>query len=81
MDALEREIRLLQTELQVRQMLATNTASLVLDRHAGGADASRTVEQGDPEPGRLNNADARRQVSCETLTAIHFAFRVWGLPR
>ncbi|MCQ9136923.1 hypothetical protein KMS84_40125, partial [Streptomyces sp. IBSBF 2807] len=47
-DALEREIRLLQTELQVRQMLATNTASLVLDRHAGGADASRTVEQGDP---------------------------------
>ena len=61
MDALEREIRLLQTELQVRQMLATNTASLVLDRHAGGADASRTVEQGDPEPGRLNNADARRK--------------------
>lgn len=60
-DTLEREIRLLQTELQVRQMLATNTASLVLDRHAGGADASRTVEQGDPEPGRLNDADARRK--------------------
>ena len=60
-DALEREIRLLQTELQVRQMLATNTARLVLDRHAGGADASRTVEQGDPEPGRLNDADARRK--------------------
>ncbi|QYN03636.1 integrating conjugative element protein [Pseudomonas protegens] len=60
-DALEREIRLLQTELQVRQMLATNTASLVLDRHSGGADASRTVGQGDPEPGRLNNADARRK--------------------
>ncbi|MNR38356.1 hypothetical protein D3C85_1564520 [compost metagenome] len=60
-DALEREIRLLQTELQVRQMLATNTASLVLDRHAGGADASRTVEQGDPEPGRLNDADTRRK--------------------
>ena len=31
---------LLQTELQVRQSLATNTASLVLDRHAGGAVAS-----------------------------------------
>ena len=60
-DTLEREIRLLQTELQVRQILATNTASLVLDRHAGGADASRTVEQGDPEPGRLNDADARRK--------------------
>ena len=60
-DALEREIRLLQTELQVRQMLATNTASLALDRHAGGAEASRTVEQGDPEPGRLNDADARQE--------------------
>lgn len=60
-DTLEREIRLLQTELQIRQMLATNTASLVLDRHAGGADASRTLEQGDPEPGRLNDADARRK--------------------
>jgi len=60
-DALEREIRLLQTEMQVRQMLTTNTASLVLDRHAGGADASRIVEQGDPEPGRLNDADARRK--------------------
>ena len=60
-DALEREIRLLQTELQVRQMLATNTASLVLDRHAGGAEASRSVEQGDPEPGRLNDADARQE--------------------
>nr|WP_244527349.1 integrating conjugative element protein [Pseudomonas borbori] len=60
-NALEREIRLLQTELQVRQMLATNTASLALDRHAGGAEASRTVEQGDPEPGRLNDADARQE--------------------
>jgi len=60
-DTLEREIRMLQTELQVRQILATNTASLALDRHAGGADASRTVEQGDPEPGRLNDADARRR--------------------
>lgn len=60
-DTLEREIRMLQTQLQVRQILATNTASLVLDRHAGGADASRTVEQGDPEPGRLNDADAKRR--------------------
>lgn len=62
-DALEREIRLLQTELQVRQMLATNTASLVLDRHAGGAEASRTIEQGDPEPARLNHADAGAAVT------------------
>ena len=60
-DTLEREIRLLQTELQVRQVLATNTASLVLDRHAGGAEASRTVDQGDPDPGRLGDADAPQE--------------------
>jgi hypothetical protein len=55
--ALDREVQMLQTELQVRQSMATNTASLVLDRHAGGADGSRTIEQRDPEPGRLEQAD------------------------
>lgn len=59
-ETLEREIRLLQTELQVRQSLATNTASLVLDRHAGGADASRSIDQRDPEPDRLHRADQGR---------------------
>ncbi|WP_419709561.1 integrating conjugative element protein [Pseudomonas sp. NFX224] len=59
-ETLEREIRLLQTELQVRQSLATNTASLVLDRHAGGADASRTIDQRDPQPDRLHRADQSR---------------------
>ncbi|MNL23085.1 hypothetical protein D3C87_1444540 [compost metagenome] len=59
-EMLEREIRLLQTELQVRQSLATNTASLVLDRHAGGADASRSIDQRDPEPDRLHRADQGR---------------------
>lgn len=60
-DTLEREIRLLQTELQVRQILATNTASLTLDRHAGGAEASRSLEHGDPKPDRLDKADARQE--------------------
>lgn len=59
-ETLEREIRLLQTELQVRQALATNTASLVLDRHAGGADASRNIDQRDPQPDRLRRADQGR---------------------
>ncbi|POF88758.1 integrating conjugative element protein [Pseudomonas putida] len=59
-ETLEREIRLLQTELQVRQALATNTASLVLDRHAGGADASRNIDQRDPRPDRLQRADQGR---------------------
>lgn len=61
-ESLGREIQLLQTELQVRQSLATNTASLVLDRHAGGADASRIIDQRDPEPGRLERADQSRNV-------------------
>jgi len=59
--ALDREVQLLQTELQVRQSLATNTASLVLDRHTGGAGASRTVEQRDPEPSRLDQVGQRSQ--------------------
>ncbi len=59
-ETLEREIRLLQTELQVRQALATNTASLVLDRHAGGADASRSIDQRDPHPDRLHRAEQGR---------------------
>lgn len=59
LDTLEREIRLLQTDLQIRQMLASNTASLVLDRHAGGAEASRATDQRDPEPGRLYDADGK----------------------
>ena len=59
-ETLEREIRLLQTELQVRQALATNTASLVLDRHAGGADASRSIDQRDPQPDRLHRAEQGR---------------------
>ncbi|WP_437884571.1 integrating conjugative element protein [Pseudomonas sp. LRF_L74] len=57
LDALEREIRLLQTDLQLRQMLATNTASLVLDRNAAGAEVSRTIDQKDPEPDRLDKAN------------------------
>ncbi len=59
-ETLDREIRLLQTELQIRQSLATNTASLILDRHAGGADASRTIDQQDPEPARLDQANQTR---------------------
>ncbi|MCK2121474.1 integrating conjugative element protein [Pseudomonas sp. PNPG3] len=60
-ETLEREIRLLQTELQVRQALATNTASLVLDRHAGGADASRNIDQRDPQLDRLHRAEQGRR--------------------
>lgn len=61
LDTLDREIHTLQTEMQIRQMLATNTASLVLDRQAAGVDESRTIQHNDPEPNRLDEAERSRQ--------------------
>lgn len=55
---LEREIQALQLEMQLRQMLAGNTASLVLERQEAAAAAARTVQQTDPEPGRLREAQS-----------------------
>ena len=56
--ALEREIQALQTEMQLRQMLAGNTASLILERQEAATAAARAVQQGDPEPGRLREAQS-----------------------
>ena len=57
LDTLEREIRALQVEMQLRQSLASNTARRILERQAAAATAARTVNQADPEPGRLRAAD------------------------
>jgi integrating conjugative element protein (TIGR03755 family) len=57
-ETLEREIQALQTEMQVRQMLARNTASWVLERHETAGGAARAVQQNDPEPRRLHEANA-----------------------
>ncbi|MNZ41730.1 hypothetical protein D3C78_592860 [compost metagenome] len=56
-DTLEREISTLQVEMQVRQTLAQNTASWVLERQEAASTASRAVQQADPEPQRLKEAD------------------------
>lgn len=56
LDTLNLEVQNLHTELQVRQMLATNTASLALERQEGAAGASRSIQQRDPEPTRLQEA-------------------------
>ena len=55
---LEREIQALQTEMQLRQMLAGNTARLILERQEAATTAARAVQQGDPEPGRLREAQS-----------------------
>ena len=55
---LEREIQALQTEMQLRQMLAGNTASLILERQEAATATARAVQQGDPEPGRLREAQS-----------------------
>lgn len=55
---LEREIHALQLELQLRQMLAGNAASLILERQEAATSAARAVRQGDPEPGRLREAQS-----------------------
>ncbi|MNG35699.1 hypothetical protein D3C84_1225020 [compost metagenome] len=43
--------------MQVRQTLAQNTASWVLERQEAASTASRAVQQADPEPQRLKEAD------------------------
>lgn len=57
LDGLERELRSLELELQLRQLLARNTASQVLERQEAAGAASRAVQQRDPEPQRLRAAD------------------------
>lgn len=62
-ETLEREINTLQTEMQVRQMLARNTASWILERQEAAGSASRAVQQADPEPQRLKQADQPQRVA------------------
>lgn len=62
-DTLEREIGTLQIEMQVRQTLAQNTASWVLERQEAASTASRAVQQTDPEPQRLKEADRSRNIN------------------
>lgn len=63
LETLNTEVQSLQTELQVRQMLATNTASATLERHSVGASSSRAIQPNDPEPTRLQDGETPPEAS------------------
>lgn len=53
-DTLDREIRNLKTELELRRELASNSPMSIIQRHSTRAAGSRGVFEGDPVPDRLN---------------------------
>lgn len=53
-NVLEQEINNLKNELELRQQLANNSATAILERYRGRAESSRTIYDGDPEPNRLD---------------------------
>ncbi|HCF3623453.1 integrating conjugative element protein [Pseudomonas aeruginosa] len=53
-DTLDREIRNLKTELELRRELANNSPMAIIQRHGARAAGSRGVYEGDPVPDRLD---------------------------
>lgn len=53
-NVLEQEITNLKNELELRQQLANNTATAVLERYRIRAEGSRGIYQGDPDRNRLD---------------------------
>lgn len=53
-DTLDREIRNLRTELELRRELANNSPMAIIQRHRARAAGSRGIYEGDPVPDRLN---------------------------
>ncbi|MCI2810328.1 MULTISPECIES: integrating conjugative element protein [Alcaligenaceae] len=53
-DTLDREIRNLKTELELRRELANNSPMAIIQRHGTRAAGSRGVYEGDPVPDRLD---------------------------
>lgn len=51
---LEQEINNLKSELEIRQRLSSNTATVVLERYRTRSEHSRGIYQGDPEKNRLD---------------------------
>jgi len=52
--ALDQEIQNLKTELELRRMLAGNSATAILERQRIRAEASRGIYEGDPQTNRLD---------------------------
>ena len=53
-DTLDREIRNLKTELELRRELANNSPMAIIQRHGARAAGSRGIYEGDPVPDRLD---------------------------
>ncbi|WP_441813621.1 integrating conjugative element protein [Marinobacterium rhizophilum] len=53
-DLLDREIRNLKTELELRRELANNAPMAIIQRHRARAAGSRGIYEGDPVPDRLH---------------------------
>ena len=53
-DTLDREIRNLKTELELRRELANNSPMAIIQRHGTRAAGSRGIYEGDPIPDRLD---------------------------
>lgn len=53
-DTLDREIRNLKTELELRRELANNSPMAIIQRHGTHAAGSRGIYEGDPVPDRLD---------------------------
>ncbi|MCV6418072.1 TIGR03756 family integrating conjugative element protein [Pseudomonas aeruginosa] len=53
-DTLDREIRNLKTELELRRELANNSPMAIIQRHGTRAAGSRGIYEGDPVPDRLD---------------------------
>jgi len=51
---LEQEINNLKNELELRQQLANNSATAILERYRARAESSRTIYDGDPVPNRFD---------------------------
>lgn len=51
---LEQEINNLKSELELRQQLANNSATAILERYRVRSESSRTIYDGDAEPNRLD---------------------------
>lgn len=58
-DTLDREIRNLKTELELRRELANNSPMAIIQRHSTRAAGSRGIYEGDPVPDRLDQLQKR----------------------
>ena len=59
-DTLDREIRNLKTELELRRELANNSPMAIIQRHGTRAAGSRGIFEGDPVPDRLDKLQKGR---------------------